>query len=105
MQISPAHGYFDTIFYVDASQSELDLMHFNISVSSGDVQIVQLNYLNRVISIKLIDTIGGSKTVSFNDGSINERVYVKLELPHNPETREGHTIQDSKRPDWPYRTY
>lgn len=105
MRVSPNHGYFDTVFYVDASQSEMDLVTISATVSSGEVQIANINYLDRVISIRLTDTVNGTKSVSFTDGSITEIVEIILEIPHNPETRESYTIQDSKRPKWPYRTY
>jgi len=105
MRVSPNHGYFDTVFYVDASQSQMDLVGILVTVSSGEVQVANINYPNRVISIRLTDTVNGTKTVSFTDGVTTETVDIILETPHNPETRENYTIQDSKRPKWPYRTY
>lgn len=105
MRVSPNHGYFDTVFYVDASQSTMDLVTVSATVSSGEIQVANINYPNRVISIRLTDTVNGTKTVTFTDGSLTETVDIILEIPHNPETRESYTIQDSKRPKWPYRTY
>lgn len=105
MRVSPDHGYFDTVFYIDASQSSIDLVYIEVTVSSGEVQVAQVNHYNRVVSIRLLDSVKGTKTVTLSDGTITETVDIILELPHNPETREGHTIQDAKRPKWPYRTY
>lgn len=105
MRISPQHGYLDTVFYIDTSDVDFDLNKLAISVITGEVYIVNLNYLTRVVSIRLKDSTKGVKTVTLTDGTTYDSVNVVLELPHNPENREGHTIQDSKRPDWPYRTY
>lgn len=105
MRVSPTHGYFETVFYIDATQSELDILHTVITVSSGEIQVVQTNALNRVISVRLLDTVSGLKTITLNDGTITETVELILEIPHEPVTREDHTIQDAKRPKWPYRTY
>lgn len=103
--VSPISGTINTIFITDLSMTSLDCSNLTITASSGDVYIIDINEITKTIEFSVKDTIKGSKTISFTDGTSTETTSVILELPQDISARPTFAVINAKRPQWPYRIY
>lgn len=103
--VSPISGTIDTIFIADLSLTNLNCNNLTITISSGSIYVIDINESTQTVEFSIKDSIKGTKTITFTDGTTTDTIAVILELPQDISARPTFNVINAKRPQWPYRIY